>query len=75
VPRKVRHDLHIVLVDSMDELLALALLPKAAVPPRPKRSRPPRKPGEGDGEPGEQAPRRRIRKPVHRPPAPAPQIA
>jgi ATP-dependent Lon protease len=39
VPRKVRHDLNLVLVDQMDEILSLALLPREEVAPKPKRRR------------------------------------
>ena len=43
VPRKVRHDMKLVLVDRMDEILALALLPRVAVVAKPKRTRTRRK--------------------------------
>ena len=39
VPRKVRRDLKLVMVERMDEILSLALLPKEPVVPKPRRRR------------------------------------
>jgi ATP-dependent Lon protease len=74
VPRKVRHDLRIVTVERMDELLALALVPTAIAPARPKRSRL-RKASLPAIQTGELPLRRRGRKPADVPPTPAPHPA
>jgi ATP-dependent Lon protease len=71
VPRKVRHEVNIVMVDRMEELLALTLLPKEAAPARPKRMR--TRPSRAEnGQPSGKGPRRRTRKPVEAPSVLAP---
>ncbi|HEX9115253.1 MAG TPA: endopeptidase La, partial [Anaerolineae bacterium] len=72
VPRKVRHELKIEMVDRMDELLALVLAPRPEIPARPKRVRA-KKVSENGSEPAEAQPKRsRSRKPVTPAPVPPP---
>jgi ATP-dependent Lon protease len=47
VPRKVRRDLNLVMVERMEEILTLALLPQVDALPKPKRSRS-RRPRDGE---------------------------
>jgi len=69
VPRKVQHELNIVRVDRMEDLLALALLPRVAAAAWPKHVRP--KLGAGNGGTAGEKPKRRPRKPALPPTEPA----
>ncbi len=69
VPRKVQHELNIVRVDRMEDLLALALLPRVTAVAWPKHGRP--KLGAGNSSAASERPKRRPRKPALPPPEPA----